>query len=185
MVSAVSQEEVAAFVIAPHFRAVQDIFSVFETEPGHPLAKLAKVKFIIDPEIHDKPRHFAATEVSAAKTRDDGMLMLFAPEIIELPVETLVAIISHEFGHAADFAYASRWVMRPDGPGVATWIDSEDLDTKEFRAWSKLWNERSADQIEWAADGIAEAVTGQKLTYCGDCMLQCFGGGVERPKGLR
>jgi len=108
-----------------------------------------------------------------------------------------IGVFCHEFGHAADFAYPARWLMPPDGPGCAVWID--DPDVKPARQWRTLWRQRNdlagkrdktrpcehaRDQIEWAADGIAEAVTGKRVGYCGDCLLQCFRG-EERPAGLR
>jgi len=177
--ASISREEIAASVVMPHFCAVQDAFAEFEVEPGVKLVKLAKVKFVIDPKIHDKPRHFAATF-------EDGRSMVFAPEIVDLPFETLVAILAHEFGHAADFAYPARWFMAGGGPSTASWIPERKTDSRLFRQWDKTWTGRNRDQVEWAADGIAQAVTGQTLTYCGDCMLQSFSGcGVERPKGLR
>jgi len=174
----ISREEIAASVILPHFHAVQDVFSFHKPELGIRLDRLTRVTFIVDPDIHDKPRHFAAT-------RDDGRLMMFAPEIVDLDVETLVAIVTHEFGHAADFVYPARWIMPPDGPGKARWIRDDEIATKPFRQWRKLWEDRNRDQVEWAADGVAEAVTGKKIGYCGDCIIQCFEGGIGRPKGLR
>lgn len=182
----VTKEEIAASVIEPHFKAVQDVFSSFEPEPGMRLSKLERVKFIIEPKVHDKPRHFAAT-------RDDALLMMFAPQIIELDIDTLVAILAHEFGHAADFAYPARWFTHDRGPCRAEWIDSNRVeekvgprrDTKSFRAWSKLWRDRGKDQVEWAADGIAEAVLDKHITYCKPLLLQSFVCGIDRPKGLR
>jgi hypothetical protein len=185
----VSDEEIAASVLEPHFCAVRDLFSQFEPEPGLKLSKLAKVQFVIDSKVHDKPRHFAATY-------EEKPLMVFAPQIVDLGVETVVAILAHEFGHAADFQYPSRWYTHARGPCVARWIDSKDVerklkngnrvDTKPFRAWSKAWSDRGRDQVEWAADGIAEAVTGKHITYDGPLVLQCLHGhGIERPKGLR
>jgi hypothetical protein len=196
----VDDNEVAAAILQPHFDAVRDVFVAYEpgvsTEVGgrvlrpRGLVKLAKTKFVIDPKIRDTRRHFAAT-------RDDGLLMMFAPEFVDLPMDTVVAVICHEFGHAADFAYPARWLMPPDGPGCAVWID--DPDVKPARQWRTLWRQRNdlagkrdktktcehaRDQIEWAADGIAEAVTGKRVGYCGDCLLQCFRG-EERPAGLR
>lgn len=189
-----TDEEVATSILEPYFRAVQDEFSAFEPERGFALVKLAKVKFIVDPKVHDSERHFAAT-------RDDARLMYFAPQIVDLPPETLVAIIAHEFGHAADFAYPARWLMPDRGPGCARWIKNKDVeqttkngqrvDSKSFRAWSRSWADRDKDEglgrdrIEWAADGIAEAVVGKPISYCGDPLLQCFCCGIERPAGLR
>lgn len=183
-----SREEIVAAVLQPHFAAVRDVFASFPPAPGVTLGKLHKTRFIIDPKIRRGGtklpgcdcRHFAAC-------RDDGLLMLFAPEFIELPTETLVAILAHEFGHAADHAYPAHWYMPGAGPARAIWIGQED--TKRHRAWQRVWRDRNSsdrrDQIEWAADGIAEAITGKSIGYCGDCMLQCFDAGAERPEGLR
>jgi hypothetical protein len=170
--------EIAREILAPHFDAVKDVYAAFCPEPGHaPLARAAETKFVIDPKQHDTERHFAAC-------RDDGLKMIFAPQIVDLPVDTLVAILAHEFGHALDFLYPGHWVTPPRGPGLAVWIGDPSA-TKQGRAWRKLWEDRDTDRVEWAADGIAQAVTGKKLGYCGPCMLQCFAGGVERPEGLR
>ncbi len=174
-----TDDEMVTSVLAPHFCAVQDVVAAHEVEPGFCLEKAKKVRFVIDPEIHDKPRHFAAT-------RDDGVLMLFAPQIIDLPFDTLVAILAHEFGHALDFLYPGRWYSRSDGPGEAFWIAERDMDTKAFRSWRKVWETRRRDHVEWAADGIALSVTGKEITYSGNCLLQTFSGiGSDRPKGLR
>lgn len=188
--------ELAAAVLDPHFSAVRDVY----VESGLP--KLRKTKFVVDPDLHDTPRHFAAC-------REDGLLILLAPQAADLPVNTLIAIMAHEFGHAADFAYPGCWLIPFDGPQVCSWIgESERAKAEAWRKfgeptkrsrvglknddrrhaidWMKAWESRDKDQIEWTADGIAEAVTGQHLTYCGDCVLQCLGGrGIERPRGLR
>lgn len=182
----VSAEEMVASVLLPHFDAVRDIFAAFSPEPGIVLDKAARVRFVIDDKIRDKPRHFAATT-------EDGLRMFFAPQIVDQAEETLVAIVAHEFGHAVDFLYPCRWISPPDGPGVARWITAEDEERvrrsvrlhNDRYLWPKLWRERNADHVEWAADGIAEAVTGKKIVYKGPCVLQAFTGGIERPVGLR
>lgn len=246
-------EEVAAAVLEPHFDAVRDAFASFEPEPGRPLHELAKVKFVIDPAIHNTDRHFAAT-------REDGKLMLFAPEFVGLPVETMVAILAHEFGHAADFTYRSRWRTGLTGPGAAQWVTEAERSSgwpemrlgdvgeavarwqqflrreqfgvvnitqrfdaateaktrafqrayrlpvdgqvagatlelalslglpserKRWGRWQRAWSERGTTQVEWAADGIAETVTGRRIGYSGNCMLQSFDRGAERPAWLR
>jgi hypothetical protein len=172
-----TQLEIVRAIMRPHFDAVQDDFVAWRNAATQThLGRLRKTKFVIDPKMHDTERHFAAC-------RDDGMLIHFAPQIVDLPVETLVAIVAHEFGHAADHAYPAHWLM-PSGPGKAQWLGAPP-DTKHGRRWQRLWRERSRDQIEWAADGIAQAITGRKLGYCGDCLIQCYRGGVERPAGLR
>jgi hypothetical protein len=173
-----TQLEIVRAIMRPHFDAVQDDFVGWRNVTTQTqLGRLRKTKFVIDPEMHDTERHFAAC-------RDDGMLIHFAPQIVDLPVETLVAIVAHEFGHAADHAYPAYWILPSAGPGKAQWLGTPP-DTKHGRRWQRLWRERSPDQIEWAADGIAQAVTGRKLGYCGNCLIQCYKGGIERPAGLR
>jgi hypothetical protein len=180
----VKLEEIVYAVLQPHFDAVRDVFLAYSPAPGVKLDRLKKIKFIIDPKVGRggsklpgcDGRHFAAT-------RDDGRVMYYAPDIVSLPVQTLVAILAHEFGHAADHAYPAHWMTPPQGTGSPVWVTPED--TKRHRTWQRLWRDRTRDQIEWSADSIAELVTGRKIGYCGDCMLQCFSGGEERPAGLR
>ncbi len=182
---AVQNDEIVATVLAPYFDAVRDRFVEFRPDASACLERLRKTKFVIEAKNHNSGRHFAST-------RDDGMLMIFAPQIVELPVETLVAILAHEFGHAADFAYPAHWLTRGQPDDVASWI-GDPRATRQSRKWQKLWydqNDHSSqdpnrDRIEWRADAIAFAVTGRRLGYCGDCVLQCFKGGIERPPGLR
>ena len=182
-----TEVELAAVILQPHFDAVRDEFVRFIPEKGVTLDRLMKTKLIVEPSIHDKPRHFAAC-------RDDGMQILCAPPIVDLvPVKQMVAILAHEFGHASDMAYPGQWVVI--NPGAkhqkAVWVgDSDDRNAVYWR--ERLWHERSRDEIEWTADAIAELVTGRLIHYCGDCVLQCFTPlaeaplrHVRRPKGLR
>jgi hypothetical protein len=174
-----------ATVLAPYFNGARDTYVAFSPEPGMTLEKLAKTQFVVDAKNHNSGRHFAST-------RDDGMLMVFAPQLVQLPVETLIAILAHEFGHAADFAYPAHWLTRGQPDDRAKWI-GDPSETKQARKWRRLWydqNDHSGrdgnrDRIEWRADAIAFTVTGNRLGYCGDCLLQCFNGGIERPPGLR
>lgn len=170
-----SPDKIAASVLRPYFDAVRDVY----VEWG--LERMADVRFVITTEVHDKRRHFAATT-------EDGKRMLYAPQIVELPHDTLIAIIAHEFGHAADFAYPALWVTPDDGPGRATFLDAlgeKFWDTKAGRTRVAEWQRRNRDQVEWSADSIAEAVTGKRIGYAGDCVLQTLRGGVDRPMGLR
>lgn len=196
----VDEDEIAHTVLQPHFDAVRDEFARFEVAPGVALTKLRRVQYVITSEARSSERHFAAT-------LDTGMSMIYAPEIVELPIETLVAILAHEFGHAADFAYPGCFTWPKAGPGTALWVGESDYaraaawrftfgkagarsrasgdDKAPAENWAFAWNRRSRDQIEWAADAIAGLVTGHSVGYCGPCMLQCFHGGVARPAGLR
>jgi hypothetical protein len=169
--------EIAAVVLQPHFDAVRDTFAAFEPAPGEPLERLRRVRYVVDPGIHNTYRHFAAC-------RDDGRQLLFAPEIVtEVDAETLVAILAHEFGHAADMAYPGDWCLLDAGTESqrAVWIAGKsDRRSEHWRGW--LWARRSDDEIEWAADCIAELVTGRRIHYCGRCMLQCFTPVQGRPQ---
>ncbi len=170
-----SSEEIAAAVLEPHFDAVRDVYCQYGDGE---LQRLSKVRFVVDKSIHNSPRHFAAT-------RDDGLLMLFAPQFIDLPEETLVAILAHEFGHAADFLFPARFVTT--GTKKAIWASDDQLDTKQFRGWQRIWEQRNRDQIEQSADSIAYEVTGRPIKYdfVDSCLLQRFNRGMERPLGLR
>lgn len=168
--------EKAAAVIEPYFDAVRDAFIEYVPEPGATLRKLKGTRFIISDEVHDTPRHYAMC-------REDGLLILMAPEMAQLPWKRVVAITTHEMGHAADFLYPAQWVTPPRGLGDATWIG--DRDDKAARQWRNLWHGRSDDQVEWAADSIAKTVTGKTIKYAGPCMIQTFNVGRVRPPGLR
>lgn len=177
-------EELAATVIQPYFDAVRDVFAAFSPQPDETLEKLRDTRLVIDTRIFDGGRHFAAC-------RDDGTVILLAPEARDLPERTLVPILGHEFGHAADFAYPARWAMIERGK-PAVWLklakSRKGILTEEGRRaadYARIWRDRGQDEIEWSADAIAQAVLKKKIQYCGPCLLQCFKGGVERPRGLR
>jgi len=189
-------------ILEGHFDAVRDEFAAF-VPPGstRPLDRLARVRYVMSEDMHDTARHFAAT-------RTDGAFMMFAPQIVDLSVEGMTAIIAHEFGHAADFAYPGCWTWPLTRAGESLWVgDSPAARAAAWRAhfgdpkarsrtarddelpaahWMRAWEARTPDSVEWAADGICEAVTGVRPRYCGSCLLQCFHpSGVERPAGLR
>lgn len=172
-VDASVDEQVAYAVIEPHFDAVRDHYAEHEPEPGHSLSKVRRTRLLVDESIRDRPRRYAGC-------RDDGLLIVIAPQAVRLPLEQLVAIIAHEFGHATDFLYPARFLYRRSE--TAIWVPEEAPKQAKIR---RLWSERTDDQVEWSADSIAYAVTGRPIEYCGCRLLQCFEGGVERPEGLR
>jgi len=175
-------------ILAPHFDAVRDVFSSFEVAPGTKLSRLRKTGMLVDPGVRDSRRHYAGC-------REDGRQIVIAPQAADLPVPTLVAIIAHEFGHAADFAYPATWTFRGRGEPALWDAEAYELDGRDFSrgrgevkgatARRRLWARRHPDQVEWTADAVVQAVTGRPLGYCGRCMLQCFSGGKPRPAGLR
>ena len=164
----------AEAVIEPYFTAVKRVF----VAGGATHAKVVRLELAT--WIHDSKRHFAATD-------ETGRLIITAPEFAELPEETIVAILSHEFGHAVDLLYPGRYVFA-DGeliempevpPGELIDGKAEQANIARTRAWER----RSKDDVELTADAIAELYTGQKIGYCGPCELQCFNRG-QRPRRL-
>jgi hypothetical protein len=172
------QLEICAAIIEPYFDLVRQTFADHVLEGGEQMSKVRRTRMLVDPSVRDSQRHYAAC-------RDDGRLILVAPEATDLDVDNeLIPLLSHEMGHAVDFLYPGSWVP-PARPGQrAIWIG--DLDSKEARYWKRrLWHERGDDQIEQMADAIAYKVMGKRIRYCGPCMVQCFSGGRTRPTGLR
>ncbi len=169
-----ASDELAASILVPCFDSVRDKFAAYEPVAGQSLDKLLRTRLLVDPAIADSERHYAAC-------RDNGLEIIMSPDAADLPSENLVAIIAHEFGHAADFAYPGCWLfVSQDDPAV--WVGRDGKGSSKSR---NLWNARSLDQIEWTADSIVLAITGHSVGYCGRCLVQCFEGGKKRPKGLR
>jgi hypothetical protein len=171
-----NKNEISALTLEPYFDAVKDRFVEYEPEPGKRLTKVEKIVFVVEPAVHDSPRHFAAC-------REDGGLMLFAPEILDLEDETALAIIAHEFGHACDFLYPAHWVTNGNSTTKATWIG--DRKDKQARQWFSLWSSRTRHQVESSADSIAMTVIGKPIHYCGDCNVQCFRGTRKRDETIK
>lgn len=143
---------------------------------GAGLDKLKKTRLYCAPWVHDSPRHFAACQ-------HDGSAIVVAPEMAELPMEVVGAIMAHELGHAADFLYPAEFVVGPGGLTVRRM--REDCDDRQWLRWQREWDKRSDDVVEATADAIARVVLGVDLGYIGPCSLQCFNRGRARPQGLR
>jgi len=163
----VLEPEEALAVVEPCYAATQDLF----LEYG--LNRLQKTQIRCAPWVHDSPRHFAAYSI-------EGDYIVVAPELVELPTDTVFAILAHELGHAADFLYPARYVLHDSGIQDR----GEPEDTKQWRKWLNGWKARSDDDVERTADAIGSAVMGVAIGYCGPCHLQCFGG-AQRPTWLR
>lgn len=180
-------------VIRPHW---EEVVRTFERK-GHPEVKKADVE--IDAKWHDSCRHFAAMST-------DGDLLALAPQIADLPVENIVALLAHEAGHLVDFLNPGRFWFRPasqvhvrEGCRVLSVLDVdpaekgpvlfwfEHLPTKNLAKHMQEWKQRDKDETERTADAIASAMLGQYIGYTGpeDCLIQCVGSGIPRPKGLR
>jgi hypothetical protein len=170
--------EEAEAVLEPYFLAVKEVFV------ANGAKRCVRVKLEIAPWIHDSPRHFAATE-------ETGKTMVVSPEFAELPEETVIAILSHEFGHAVDFLYPGEYLLVDDGelvemPPVPAGKLIDKKAEQAHIARARAWEKRDKDAVERTADAIAEKFTGHLIGYCGPCELQCFDRG-RRPRraGLR
>lgn len=196
-----SADDLALALLRPHFDAVRDVFSEWKTPDGNALRKAKSVDLIVT-EAAGGGRHYARTITT-------GKYMEIAPDAVDLELDTLVAIIAHEFGHAVDFLYPGcfTWPTHASKQGASIWVgEGAARRAAAYRAilgnpsarsrhkdddivcavnWMAAWERRSADQVEWAADGICELVTGRKVRYAGAERLQSFDRGGPRPAGLR
>lgn len=170
----------ALAVLDPFFEAVREVFVAHERQNGGS-SRMQHVRVECAPWLHDTPRHFAgATE--------DGRRILVTPELVELPEETVVAILAHEFGHAMDFCYPARYVWTQDGlilQSTVLTVTSDKRHVQAVGAAMRQWRDRDSDAVERTADAIAEHVTGRSIGYTGPCLLQSLDIGVARPVGLR
>jgi hypothetical protein len=167
--TSVTPEE-ALLILEPYFLVMREAF----VDAG--LIATKRAMLYVAPSMHDSPRHFAGT-------RDDGVVIMLAPEMVELPENTVGAIIAHEFGHATDFLYPGEFVLGPER--VAVRRDRTDFSDEHWVKWVTEWHKRDDDVIEFVADAIAELVTGRRIGYAGPCKLQAFDRGKARPQGLR
>jgi len=160
----------ALLILEPYFEAGQAAFA----EAGMP--KVRRTRLYVAPWIHDSPRHFAAC-------REDGLAVLVAPELVELPEETVGAILAHELGHAADFLYPGEFMLGREREAVRR--NAEAFGEREWARWMRRWQRRDDDAVEMTADAIAELGVGRRIGYLGPCQLQVFDRGLARPQGLR
>jgi hypothetical protein len=173
-----SEDEVFVLV-EPYFEELRSFFGERLREMGLP-ARTKNVELSIMPELHDSARHFAGCS-------DTGKLIAVAPEIVELPESTFLAILSHEFGHAIDFLFPGKFALVREEIEMFPEIPKgEDRRLDEARmARSRQWHARDPYAVEKTADKIVELVTGNRIGYLGPCRLQAINRGVPRPKDLR
>lgn len=157
-------------VLEPYFEAVRKDY----LDAGLRLVK--RVKLEIDRDMHDTERHFAGC-------RDDGLRIVLAPELADVPDRMMLAILAHEFGHATDFLYPGEFVLGHGGPALRR--APESVDDKQWRKWLKAWQHRNDDVVELTADAVAERVMGVAYGYLGPCAIQSFDADRPRPLGLR
>jgi hypothetical protein len=164
-------DEEAHLILEPYFEVVRERY----LDAG--LERCEQTRLIIDRSMHDTSRHFAACQT-------DGKIIMLAPEMVELPEETVLAITAHELGHACDFLYPGEFAMaREDAPALRR--SPESMKAKHWHRWLRDWEARDEDLVETTADAIAHYVLGVRYGYRGPCLIQTFGAQRLRPVGLR
>ena len=178
--------ETARAIIEPYFVVAQDRFVAY-SRSAHGSGKKVKAVALechswreLKNDIDFGVRNFAATS-------EDARVIVVAPEIVELPPETVAAIIAHEFGHVIDFAFPADYaVARGELLRWRGQVPSTDPRAEQaMAARLRQWHERDPDVVEVTADEIASQVVGQTIRYSGPCLLQTFDRGMKRPKRLR
>lgn len=161
----------AHLILEPYFAAAKEVFE----EAG--MRRVAGTRLYVAPWVHDSERHFAAC-------RDDGLAIIVAPELAELPEDTVAAMFCHELGHATDFLYPAEYALGREREAIRR-PRADAADEREWGRWARDWERRDDDAVEITADAIAELATGRRIGYLGPCKLQCFDRGAARPEGLR
>lgn len=160
----------AYVVLEPYFEVIREDYLAAG------LTKCKRTRLFIAPAMHDSPRHFGAC-------KDDGSAILLAPELADVADTVMLAIMAHEFGHAADFLYPGEFVLGQQGPALRR--SERDVEEKQWSKWLKAWHKRDDDVVELTADAIAERVMGVPYGYQGPCWIQSFDAARARPMGLR
>jgi hypothetical protein len=134
------------------------------------LLRLSELMIVIDPKVHDSPRHLAACA-------EDVSAIRIAPQLALEPSPIIDGILMHELGHAADFAYPGSWIYDVRGRLFV----GAHAKPHHRRAWKR----RDPYKVETDADALAEAIFNVRIGYVGDRMLQSTEGGIRpRPFGL-
>lgn len=178
--------QTARTIIEPYFIAAQERFAEY-ARSAHGSGKFVKRVHLechpwreLSEELGFGIRNFAATS-------EDARTIVAAPEIVELPPETVSAIMAHEFGHVLDYAFPADYALA--GDELLRWrgqIPNYDPRADQARvARIRQWERRDSDTVEATADKIASHVTGHLISYSGPCLLQTFDRGIRRPPGLR
>lgn len=75
-------------------RKTIEAFEILRSRAAALYPQLATIELLLDPELHDAPRHFAHTMTSPL------VEIHVAPEIEQLSQSKIRGILMHEFGHA-------------------------------------------------------------------------------------
>jgi hypothetical protein len=170
--------EVAYAILEPYFEATREAYLAFAQGLPLPTSALKKVRMECREEMHDTPRHFAGAS-------EDGSLIAVAPQMVDLPEDTVAAIFAHEFGHVLDFLNPAYFSCDTEEQILLRVPLAGSREDKSRIAQMRQWRSRDEHTVELTADLIAEQVIGVRIGYSGPCMLQGFGRGVSRPRDLR
>lgn len=171
--------DTAYAILEPYFLAAKEVGLEFAEEHQLDVRRLRRVKLVCDIDMHDSPRHFAGAS-------QDGRLIAAAPQMVELPEDTVAAIFAHEFGHILDFQNPAVFYCDVEEERLVMLSEEEGPRGDRMRiARMRQWEQRGDHAIELTADLIAEKMIGVRIGYSGPCMLQGFDRGVSRPKSLR
>ena len=176
--------EAALAVLHSYFKAAQEEFGKFERDR---LGGKRSARVILECAPWDElPEDWGVRNYAA--TSEDGRTILVAPELVELPPDSVAAIMAHEFGHALDYLYPGRLLVARGE--LLSFEDARGGDEQGDQArlarmlqWKRIHEDR--DAVENTADQIASAVLGREIRYAGPCLLQTFARAAARPKGLR
>lgn len=170
--------EEAHAILEPYFLAAREMFAEYCEKLGLG-SEVQNTSFECWKAMHDTERHYAGTS-------PDGRKIYAAPEMADLPEDTVAALFAHEFGHVVDHRYPSMFVLVEEQLVFVGSVEGEDKRAEQARiARMRQWSRRKYDEVEVVADKVAEEVTGSRIGYSGPCMLQGLNRGVPRPEGLR
>jgi hypothetical protein len=167
--------------LEPYFEAAREVYLEFAEARGLSVAGLRRVKLECGLDMHDTPRHFAGAST-------DGSRIRLAPHMVDLPEDTVAAIIAHEFGHIVDYLNPAAFVCNVEESSLILITEQHEDEKRADKtriARVRQWDARDDHSIELTADLIAQEVIGKRIGYSGPCMLQGFARGVPRPTKLR
>lgn len=175
-------EQTTLAILRPYFVAARERFVIYSKTIELPVSSLKKVRLECDVNMRDSERHFAGAST-------DGDVIAVAPEMADLPEDTVAAMFAHEWGHILDHLHPGTFVLDDEEDLlILPDIDFDDSDKRSGQARlarMRQWRDREDHAIELVADKIAEAVVGARIGYSGPCLLQGFNRGVSRPESLR
>ena len=174
------ESDAAYAILEPYFEAAREVYLEYSEQRGLRVKGIRQVRLECRDDMHDSPRHFAGAS-------EDGNLIAFAPQMVDLPEDTVAAILAHEFGHIVDFLNPGRFHCDVEERKLIFLPEEDEGERGERVRVARLrqWRKRDHHAVELTADLIAEQAIGKRIGYSGPCRLQGFSRGVPRPPHLR